>query len=144
MTPDLLRDLQVLLEAEMSRAGASAQRGALKGVAGMAAAGIAVLGLLLIAIGVFLHVAQDQGPLIAGLWVGGGLIVIAALAAMLGMSMAGRRAKRKAEADLAMARSIAKADFQQLTDFVKGGSSSVLVMAGAALLAGIVAGRRGD
>jgi hypothetical protein len=60
------------------------------------------------------------------------------------MSMAGRRAKRKAEADLALARSIAKADLQQLTDFVKGGSSSVLVMAGAALLAGIVAGRRGD
>jgi hypothetical protein len=144
MSPDLLRDLQVLLDAELSRAGATARRGAAQGVAGLVAAGIAVLGVLLLAVGIFLHLAQDHGPLVAGLWVGGGLIVLAALAAMVGLSVAGRRAKRKAEADVALARQIAKADVQQLVDLVKGGGTGVVVMAGAAFLAGIVAGRRGE
>jgi hypothetical protein len=144
MNSTLLKDVMALLEAEVGRVGASARRGVLQGAVGMTACGVTVIGVLLIALGLFLHLSESDGPLVAGLWVGGGLIAGSALVATVAMSLAGRRAKRRAEADAAIARSIARADLAELTAVLKTGSPGIVVLAGAALLAGIMTGRRGD
>lgn len=144
MNPNLLQDLQGLLEAELGRMQASAKRSALKGGVGLMAGGVVLLGVVLIAIGVFLHLAASTGPLEAGLWVGGVLIVLALVVAGVAINFAGRRARLRAEADAAIARSIVSADMAKLVATVRAGGSGVMVLAGAALLAGIAAGRRRD
>jgi hypothetical protein len=144
MNPALLKDLQGLMEAELGRVRASANRSVLRGASGLMAGGVVLVGLVLAAVGVFLHLMAMIGPLEAGLWVGGVLIVLALAAAGIAMAVAGQRAKRRAEADAAIARSIVSADVAKLAAAVQAGGSGTMVLAGAALLAGIAAGRRRD
>jgi hypothetical protein len=142
MHPALLKDLQGLLEAELGRVNASAKRSVLRGATGLMAGGVVLLGIVLASVGVFLHLMDDIGPLSAGLWVGGVLVAIAVIVAGIAMSIAGRRAKLRAEADAAIARSIVSADVAKLVAAVQTGGSGTMVLAGAALVAGIAAGRR--
>lgn len=144
MPPDLLGDLQALLDAELGRIGASAQRGVLVNSARLLTLVAMMLGFLLIAIGVFLQLLATHGPVVAGLWVGGGLILFSAIVGGVAMSVAGRRAKRQAVANAAIARAMMSEDVTKMLATVKVGGSGTLVLAGAALLAGIVAGRRSD
>ncbi|NBC34072.1 MAG: hypothetical protein GVY13_15470 [Alphaproteobacteria bacterium] len=143
MPPDLLGDLQTLVDAELGRIGATAHRGVLTHTVGLITVAAVMLGVLLIAIGVFLHLLATHGPILAGLWVGGGLIVLAALAGAVAMAVAGQRAKKQARARAAMARSLVSSDLSQLLAAIKGEDRGLMVMAGAALLAGIVTGRQG-
>lgn len=144
MPPDLLGDLQKLLDAELGRIGASAQRGVLVHSVGLLTFAAMMLGVLLIAIGVFLQLLATHGPVVAGFWVGGGLIVLAALVGAVAMAVAGQQARKRAQARAAMARSLVGADISQLVAAVKGEDRGLMIMAGAALLAGIAAGRRHD
>ncbi|MCA8934216.1 MAG: hypothetical protein KDA49_17190 [Rhodospirillaceae bacterium] len=141
MSPTLLADLQRLAEAYVSTLGASAQRGVWKGTFGLLTGIVGAFGGGLIAVGTFLQIEQSEGPLVAGLWVGGGVVAIAAVVAAIAITYAGRRAKRIAETNLVIARSIARADMAQLLATAQAGKSSTLVLAAAALVAGISAGR---
>ena len=73
---------------------------------------------------------------------GGGLIAVAVVIAVVALYVAGRRAKLMAQANLAVARSILHTDMAQLLASVKTGGTGTLLLAAAALLAGIDAGRR--
>lgn len=143
MPPDLLADLQSLIDAELGRVGASAHRGVLTHMIGLIMMAAMMMGVLLIAIGVFLQLLATHGPVVAGLWVGGGLIVLAALGGAVAMAAAGRQARKRAQARAAMARSLVRTDISQIIAVLKGEDRGVMIMAGAALLAGIVTGRQG-
>lgn len=142
MSPNLLSDLQNLAEAYASNVGASAQRSVWKGTVGIVTGIVGAFGAGMIAVGTFLQIEQSDGPLVAGLWVGGAVIAIAAVLAAIAITYAGRRAKRLAQANLAVAQSIARADVAQIIASAKAGGSSTLLLAAAALVAGISAGRR--
>ncbi|MCB9957217.1 MAG: hypothetical protein H6843_01245 [Rhodospirillaceae bacterium] len=142
MSPNLLSDLQNLAEAYASNVGASARRSVWKGTFGIVTGIAGAFGAGMIAVGTFLQIEQSDGPLVAGLWVGGAVIAIAAVVAAVAINYAGRRAKRLAQANLVVAQSIARADVAQLIASAKAGGSSTLLLAAAALVAGISAGRR--
>lgn len=139
---DMIEDLADIASAELKRAGASTRQGALQGAVGLVVAGIAGLGLLLIAVGTFLHLMTVHGPLLAGLWVGGALFCLGAVVAGVGFSVAGRRAKARAEARARIARSVAQADLEALIGSMAGDRKTGLGLAAAALAAGFFAGRR--
>lgn len=138
---DLVEDLADVFGAELSRAGATTRQGALRGMVGAVVLAILGLGILLVSVGVFLHVSAAQGPLLAGLWVGGALFILAGIVAVVGLSVAGQRAKVQAETRARVARSVAQADIEALLTPFADSKHKPLIMAAGALVAGIVAGR---
>lgn len=140
-TSDLLKDLVDVFDAELNRAGAKTRQGALRGMVGAVVLAILGLGILLVSVGVFLHVSSQQGPLLAGLWVGGALFILAGIVAGIGLSVAGQRAKAQAETRARLARSVAQTDLEALLKPFVDSKHKSLGMAAAALIAGVLAGR---
>ncbi|MEQ8964817.1 MAG: hypothetical protein RID91_03235 [Azospirillaceae bacterium] len=140
----LLADLERVVSAETERARIAARGAAVRAVALAVATGLGVVGVSLVAVGVYLDRLAEQGPLAAGIVVGGGLVALAVLALVPVWALAYRRARLRARTEAAIARTVASSDLRLLASRLvpSGGRSSILLI-GAAVAAGVVAGMSG-
>jgi len=137
----LAADLERIAAAESERARIAAKGAMVRTIAAGIAAALSSVGIALVAVGVYLDRLAAEGPLVAGLVVGLGLVALALIALVPVWVLAYKRARLRARTEAIVARTVASSDLKVLlSGLVPGRGTSPALLAAVALAAGIVAG----
>lgn len=138
--PELLRDLQKLLEAEVNRVQVRARGAAIRSGVGLFAALLGFAALMFLGVGLYVHLTAHVAPLSAAAIVAAGLAGIACLSLGLAMYIVNRRKAMQAKARAEAARMAVSADLMQLVSSVQSTGVSPLALLAGALAVGVVSG----
>jgi len=136
-------DIGRWIGAEIASVRASVDRKASVAVLSAVAGTIAVAGIIIIMVGGYVSLAEIWPAWAAGLIMGGAMLLIGLIVWAIGHFFVGRYQKRLADQRAALAQRLVKSDFTQISAVLAGlKDERIAIAAGAALLAGLAAGRK--
>ena len=142
-------DVKRVIDAEINKARVASRRATGQAIGWFIVAGLALMGLGMLSLALFLALSDAYGHVTAALIVGGGLLVIAAIVALFAVGpLRSRTAERAADAASRQARSDLASDISQVAALIEGfgagsgggssGASKILVFAAIGLGLGLV------
>lgn len=138
--PELLDDVQKLLEAEGNRVRVKARGAAIRSGIGLFAAMLGLTALVFLAVGVFIELSAHMQPLSAAAVVAAGLAGIACLTLGLAMYFVNRRAALKARAQAEAARATLSDDLLKTVSTMQATGVPPIALLAGALTVGVVSG----
>ncbi|PJK28814.1 hypothetical protein [Minwuia thermotolerans] len=140
LPPELLGDLQKLLEAEGNRVQVRARGAAIRSGVGLFAALLGFAALMFLGVGLYVHLTAHVSPLSAASIVAAGLAGVACLSLGLAMYFVNRRKALQAKARAEAARATVNADLLKLVGGIQATGVPPLALLAGALAVGVVSG----
>lgn len=144
-----------VIDAEINKARVASRRATGRAIGWFVVAGLALMGLGMLALALFLALSDAYGHTVAALIVGGGLLVIAAIVALFAVGpLRSRKAEVAAETASRQARTDLASDISQVAALIEGfgagsgsggskGASKILIFAAIGLGLGLVSKKVG-